>query len=407
MISVLNIILSILLFVPLLIALYLLLLTLSAWLATFFQNQNKTNEIKDFLFIIPAHNEEKLLPQTLESLLHEVDYDKNKYEVVVIADNSTDSTAALAREHQATVYERFDENLKGKGYALEWGLKNCWADGKNPDAVVILDADSVVSKNFLHEVNASLHHGAKVIQAFYSVRNPDESWSAGLRYAALAVLHYVRPQGRSIFGGSAGLKGNGMVFTTDIIKNHNWSSSLTEDIEFHMDLLLAGEKVHFAPNAIVWAEMPNSIEDANSQNERWETGRLEMAKKYVPKLFKSAFTNGQPLPKLDAIMEHVIPPFAIFNGLSITLCAIASLLFLVDRSSQIAIWNLFFAFSLILIQIFYLFSGLLLTKAPITVYKNLLYAPFYVLWKILLVFKLFKKDTENDWIRTTRNETTV
>ena len=388
-------------------AFYLLLLTVSAWIASFFKKPNQTKTTKNFLFLIPAHNEEKLLPQTLNNLLQEIEYDKNCYEVVVIADNSTDKTADLAREHQATVYERFHENLKGKGYALDWGLKKCWDDDKNPDAVVILDADSVVSKNFLQEVTASLHNGSKVIQTFYSVRNPGESWSAGLRYAALAVLHYVRPQGRSLFGGSAGLKGNGMVFATDIIKNHNWSSSLTEDIEFHMDLLLAGEKVDFAPNATVWAEMPNSIEDANSQNERWETGRIEMAKKYVPKLFKSAFSSGKPLLKLDAIMEHIIPPFAIFTGLSIGFCILASTLFLFDRTNSIAGWNLILAVSLILIQIIYLFSGLLLTQAPTTVYKNLLYAPFYVLWKILLVFKLFKKDTESDWIRTTRNETTV
>lgn len=391
---------------------YLLFLTISAWIVTQFRTQNTSAGNKNFLFIIPAHNEAKLLPQTLINLLQEIEYPKSHYEAVVIADNCTDHTATIARDHGAIVYERFNEQLKGKGYALEWGLEKCWADGKNPDAVVILDADSVVSNNFLQEMNVSLHNGNKVIQAFYSVRNPHESWSAGLRYAALAVLHFVRPQGRALFGGSAGLKGNGMVFRTDIIKNHHWSSSVTEDIEFHMDLLLSGEKVHFSPNAIVWAEMPNSISDANSQNERWESGRLEMAQKYVPKLFKSAFKinavkNKQLVPQLDAIMEHIIPPFAIFNGISMLLSVLALGAYIFDQSSRLASWNLLLAISLVLIQIFYLLSGLLLTKAPANVYKNLLYIPFYIFWKFLLIFRIFKKDSDDAWVRTTRNESSI
>ncbi|MFT7586538.1 MAG: 1,2-diacylglycerol 3-beta-glucosyltransferase [Cellvibrionaceae bacterium] len=410
MILIIQAILFALILVPFLMGVYLLVLTISAWAVTQRRSQSSVDDNKNFLFLIPAHNEEKLLPETLNNLLQEIVYSKSKYEVVVISDNSIDGTASVARKLGATVFERFNDELKGKGYALEWGLEKCWSLGKTPDAVVILDADTVVSKNFLQEMNASLQNGSKVIQAFYSVRNPDESWSAGLRYAALAVLHFVRPQGRSLYGGSAGLKGNGMVFDTDVIKNHRWSSSLTEDIEFHMDLLLSGEKVHFAPNAVVWAEMPNSIDDANSQNERWEAGRLEMAKKYVPQLFRSAFKadsikNKQVIPQLDAIMEHVIPPFAIFSGISVLLFALALSAFLFDRSNWLASWNLLATLSLIIIQIFYLLSGLLLTKAPTSVYRQLLYAPFYILWKFLLIFRMTRKDSKDDWIRTTRNET--
>ena len=104
-----------------------------------------------------------------------------------------------------------------------------------------------------------------------------------------------------------------------------------------MDLLLSGTKVHFASDAIVWAEMPNSISDANSQNERWEAGRLDMAKTYVPALIRAAIAPkaGQKrnsVPQLDAVMEHVIPPFAIFNGLSVLLIVASGvLLFLIQK----------------------------------------------------------------------------
>ena len=409
MISLLHTATFIILIVPILMAAYLLFLTVSAWLVTAFSKQSDVGQDNTFLFVIPAHNEESLLPVTLKNLFTDIDYDSSKYEVVIIADNCTDSTAAKAREFDATVLERFHDTLKGKGYALEWGLAECWKAGKNPDAVIILDADTIVSANFLKAISANLNKGHRVIQSFYSVLNPAESWSAGLRYAALSVLHFVRPQGRRIYGGSAGLKGNGMVFATEVIKNHQWSASLTEDIEFHMDLLLSGTKVHFAPNAIVWAEMPNSIDDANSQNERWETGRIEMAKKYVPKLIGSALrpgphSKGNAIAKLDAVMEHIIPPFALFNGLSLALLVVSAVLFFFDGTNSFAIRNLYGALFIIAVQIIYLISGLVLTKAPFAVYKNLLYAPFYVLWKLLLVFRIFTKESDDSWIRTARNE---
>lgn len=405
----LHIFFRVLLVVPFIMAAYLLFLTVSAVIVTFISRKKGQNENNEYIFVIPAYNEEKLIHKTLDNLLKEVEYDKSKFEVIVIADNCTDKTAEISRSLGATVLERNNDQLKGKGYALEWGLEQCWAQGKSPDAVIILDADTVVSANFLHAIDDQFSKGHQVIQSFYSVLNPTESWSAGLRYAALSVLHFVRPQGRSLYGGSAGLKGNGMVFATDIIKNHNWSSSLTEDIEFHMSLLLEGTKVHFAPDAVVWAEMPNSIEDANSQNERWESGRLEMAKKYVPELIRAAILPKQgqkrnAIPQLDAVMEHVIPPFAIFNGISLILIVVGSILFFIDRSAPLAQQNFFVALAILMIQIVYLLSGLILTKAPAAVYKNLLRAPFYVLWKIMLVFRIFSNKTEDDWIRTARNE---
>ena len=171
-------------------------------------------------------------------------------------------------------------------------------------------------------MNARLAHGERVIQSYYAVRDPGNSWSVGLRYAALAVLHYLRPQGRMVLGGSAGLKGNGMVFAADLVRNHEWSASLTEDIEFHMGLILAGERVMFSPDAMVEAEMPDTLEDSQTQNVRWERGRMQMTKTYVPQLLKAA---GQALRKgkygrsyllVDAAMEHIIPPFSILAALS-------------------------------------------------------------------------------------------
>ncbi|MEM9773078.1 MAG: glycosyltransferase family 2 protein [Chloroflexota bacterium] len=392
--------------VPAAMSAYLCLLTMSAWVMHLREGK-KVTPVKQhrFAFIIPAHNEEKLLNATLDNLKADLKYPKDSYDIVVIADNCSDRTAEIAK-NDAIVFERHNYDKRGKGYALEWGLEQYWQNGYDADAIIILDADTIVSNNFLDEVNQHFDQGQEVIQCFYSVLNPAESWSAGLRYAALAVLHYVRPLGRSLFGGSAGLKGNGMVFSADVIKNHSWSSSLTEDIEFHMDLLLSGQKVYFAPNATIWAEMPNSIQDADSQNERWETGRLDMAKKYVPKLLRKGFSgSGNSIAQLDAVMEHVIPPFAIFNAISLLLLIISAVYLLFAPSVSLAWFNFYLTLFILGAQIVYLLSGLIQTNAPSSVYRNLLYAPLYVIWKLLLVLRIFgKKEAQDNWIRTTRNE---
>ena len=126
-----------------------------------------------FLVLIPAHNEEALLPATLDSLAL-LDYPRELYAVHVVADNCDDRTAEIARLKGAgatriEVHERHDPQLRGKGHALRWLLERLWAAGEPHDAVVILDADSVVTPNFLRAMAARLERGERVIQAYYAV----------------------------------------------------------------------------------------------------------------------------------------------------------------------------------------------------------------------------------------------
>ena len=181
---------------------------------------------------------------------------------------------------------------------------DCGKPNEPHDAILIMDADSSISPNFLRVMDARLARGERVIQSYYAVRDPEQSWSVSLRYVALAALHYLRPLGRMVLGGSMGLKGNGMVFAADILKKHEWSASITEDIEFHMALVLDGERVMFAPDAVVEAEMPQDLAGSQTQNTRWEQGRLEMARTYVPKLLRQA--------RLAAETEGIRPCLSLF-----------------------------------------------------------------------------------------------
>ena len=248
-------------------------------------------------------------------------------------------------------------------------------------------------------MDARLARGEKAIQAYYAVRNPGNSESAGLRYAALAVLHYLRPQGRMVLGGSAGLKGNGMVFAAELLQRHQWSASLTEDIEYHMKLILDGERVTFAPDAVVWAEMPDTLESSHTQNARWEKGRLEMIRTYVPDLMQQGLKNKNFL-LMDAAVEQIIPPFSVLTGA--TLASLFGAILLPFRGASRR-WAIFTGFLLITGQAVYLWAGLRLANAPRQVYRALRGIPKFIMWKIWLYIRVMLGKDADTWVRTRRN----
>lgn len=371
-----------------------------------------------FLILIPAHNEERLLPDLLASLTR-MDYPKDLFQVHVVADNCTDKTAEVAQYGDTQVHIRNDHEHPGKGRALNWLQEQLKQVSQLYDALVFLDADSVVSPNFLRAMAAHLERGERVIQAYYSVRDPDQSWVGSLRFAALSVLHFLRPQGRMVLGASAGLKGNGMVFSTELMDYLNWSSSQTEDIELHMALLLSGERVFFAPEATVWGEMPDKLSGSTSQHFRWEHGRKQMAQRYIPKLLAAAMQSlrtGHPRRAFllgDAVMEYLQPPFSILAAASL-LGLIASLAFSIIELSNsngnlfiagyLALLNVFLAVGLLLGQGVYLFAGLRSVSAPKKIYLTLMRAPQMIIWKTWLMFQMILGRRPNSWIRTKRNK---
>ncbi|MBK8988823.1 MAG: glycosyltransferase family 2 protein [Chloroflexi bacterium] len=391
---------------------YLLLLTAVAW-RTARQNArlqpNLTSQpASRFVILIPAHNEERLLPDLLQNLA-QLAYPRDLFTIHVVADNCTDQTAVMGRQRGAIVHERFDTVNPGKGYALQWLLQRLWHSGEAHDAVVILDADTVVSANFLQAMAGRLARGERVIQAYYAVRDPGRSWSVGLRYAALAVLHYLRPLGRTALGGSAGLKGNGMVFATDVMRQNEWSASITEDIEFHMTLILNGERVTFAPEAVIQAEMPETLAGAATQNVRWERGRIQMMRLYVPQLLRAMAKSlrerryGRAYLFFDASMEHIIPPFSVMAALT-ALFLVVSLLLALLSGSGLANVTLLLAVGLVIGQAIYLLSGLRLVRAPRTVYMALLNIPVFVAWKVWHYGRVLFGFDSHGWVRTARND---
>jgi cellulose synthase/poly-beta-1,6-N-acetylglucosamine synthase-like glycosyltransferase len=346
-----------------------------------------------FALLIPAHNEEKVLG-TLFASLHALDYPPDLVDVHLVADNCTDATAALAREAHAFVYERQDTSEQGKGYALSWLLDQLEAAGREYDAYVVIDADSEVSPNFLQVMDAQLQAGHALIQGCYRVQNGEEAWTAGLRAVAFALFNHLRPLGRSALGWSCGLKGTGMCFSRAVVKQFPWKSfSLTEDIEQHVALLQAGLPIAYAPAAIVWSAMPTSLKQAQSQQMRWERGRLALVRRRVPQLmWQSLRTRNAAL--FDAAMEILVPPLSVLAGLIICCGAAAVLL---HSQAAFGLW-----LALLIGLGAYVLIGLRLAHLSRAAYYSLLFAPAYIVWKLWIYGVALVSAGDRRWVRTSR-----
>ncbi len=356
-----------------------------------------------FHLIIPAHNEEMLLSEVLHRL-KELEYDNHLYDIVVIADNCVDATASIAKQCDVRCLERFDENRKGKGYALAWALDTLLAEGDDTlDAYVILDADSILSQNFLNEMNSLLNQGARAIQARYVVLNTNDSWRTRLMACALDLAHHAKPLGRRNIGLSDGLKGNGMCFHGEILKSVPWSGeSITEDIDYALRLNERRIRIVYCPSATVSAQMPVDSKQAETQRERWEGGRYGLMKRALPIFIKSVYIKNILLA--DRSLDILIPPFAELFSLPIVLLAIMGGLKLIGFHLPNINWLLFGISFVILLEIVYLIAGLIIAKTPLRTALSLFQAPFYILWKFGLYARMIASGGVRNWNRTERQD---
>lgn len=347
-----------------------------------------------FAVVVPAHNEEESIAATVASL-RAVQYPAELFEVVVVADNCTDTTADRAREAGARVLERRDDVLRGKGYALELAFDTLLVEAK-ADALVVVDADTVVSDNLLRSFHARLERGETAVQAEYGVSNVDASWRTRLMTVALAMFHGVRSEARERLCVSVGLRGNGMCFARDLLLLHPHKAyGLVEDVEYGIAIGLGGHRVAYAGEATVRGEMVSSGAAAESQRRRWEGGRAKLAREKLPMLFH-AFLEERRLMLVDLSLDLIVPPLS-YVGLMVFFGSSAELLLVLARGGfgpSTWVWAINIA-SLAL----YVGRGVLLSGLGLTGVLALLWAPVYVFWKITRV-RPWRAD--QGWVRTQR-----
>ena len=272
-----------------------------------------------FMAIIPAHNEEAVVGNLIESLKNQT-YNKDLYDIYVIADNCTDNTAKIAKEAGAIVYERFDETKKTKGYALNWFLQQKIAEDAPYDAFFVFDADNIVDKNFIKNMNKKLCQGEDVVQGYRDIKNPSDNWITAGYAIFYWQMHRFYHLARYNIGLSPLLNGTGFMVKFDVIKPQGWDTeTLTEDIEFSLKRIIKGKKLGWATDAIVYDEQPTGFRQSWSQRSRWTVGHIQCIKKYTKELAIAAKENKKMI-NLDGLLYIVgsIPMFIITIALLLT-----------------------------------------------------------------------------------------
>lgn len=265
--------------------------------------------------LIAACNEETVIGNLLDSIKAQ-SYPERFLEVFVVADNCRDKTAETARAHGAEVYERHNASLRGKGYALDFLLREMERHAYNEfDGYIVLDADNVLERDFVSRMNETFSEGKDIVTCYRDSKNYGDNWiSAGYALWFLREAQYLN-NARMRLGSSCAVSGTGFLFSDGVLQRcGGWNFFLlTEDIEFTIDNVTHGEKVGYAGGAVLYDEQPTSFAQSWRQRMRWSKGYLQVFRKYAVQLF-SGIAHGS-FSCYDMTMN--IMPAAVLTGVSV------------------------------------------------------------------------------------------
>jgi len=373
--------------------LYLLILTLlSARLPARAPSERKLR----FDVIVPAHNEESVITHIIESL-QQLDWPSDQFRIVVVADNCTDNTAAIAAAAGAHVMQRADPEQRGKGYALNFAFSASRARGW-ANAVCVVDADAQVSSNLLEAYAQRIESGEHAVQAHYGISNTNASWRTRLLSIAKASFHIVRSRARERLGLSCGIRGNGWCVTHALLEKVPYKAfSLTEDLEYGIELGLAGFRVAYADEAHADAEMVTGEKDARKQRQRWEQGRLQLTRAKTLPLLKQALLRRSKVC-LDLALDLIVLPLSYVALNVFALIALAG--FAVTQSVPYE-W-LWIGLGCAVALLLYTLRGWQLSGAGLRGLLDLARAPFFIIWKVIV---MVGGGQSKEWVRTKRERT--
>ncbi len=360
-----------------------------------------------FITIIPAHNEENVIGNLIESLNHQT-YPRELFDIYVIADNCSDNTEKIAKEYGAKVFVRneTEKSKQTKGFALQEVLNKILSNKKmDYDAFCVFDADNIVDENFLFAMNNHLCQGEDVVQGYRDIKNPSDSWIS----AGYAIFYWTMNRFYHLARYNAGLSplinGTGFMVKFDTIRQTGWNTNtLTEDIEFSLKRIIQGHKLGWATDAIVYDEQPVKFKPSWSQRSRWTIGHLQCLNEYTGELAKSAIKN-KTLMNFDGLLYIVgtAPMFVI----TILLLLSNAVVYLSKQmsSAEFIINILRYVIPTFVIPIFTAIIIMIIDKKPIKkMWKGLVMYPVFLGSWLVINFKcLFKRDTTWEKIEHDRN----
>lgn len=345
--------------------------------------------------LMPAHDEAAIIGSMVFQALQALPAGGR---LLVVADNCTDDTAALARAAGADVLERFDLHMRGKGYALAHGVDHL--RHAPPDVVIVMDADCTAAPGCLAAIANTAHRLQRPVQAMYDMLAPP---GAGLmqRMAAFAwdFRTRLRAEGYRRLGLPCQLMGSGMAFPWPLLEQINLATGhIVEDLKLGLDCAQVGKPPCFFPSMTVTSTFPSNEQGTQSQRKRWEHGHLSMVAKQAPGLLWQAVTRGNAA-LLALVLDMCIPPLAL---LVLLLSAQTTLAVLLAWFG--AIWGWVATLSVVALALLALtvFVGWWKAGQRWIGLGELLCVPWYILRKIPLYLGFLTR-RQASWIRTRRD----
>ncbi len=347
--------------------------------------------------LVPAHNETATIGPTLADIKTQLRPDDR---LLVVADNCTDDTAAVARASAAEVVERHDLERIGKGYALDFGLRHL--DRDPPDIVLMVDADCRLAENAIGRLAAACAMTGRPVQALYLMTEPYGS-KINQQVAGFAwrVKNWVRPLGLAAFGLPCQLMGTGMAFPWTAIRTTDLASgSIVEDLKLGLDLAAAGHPPLFCPSARVTSQFAISAQGADTQRSRWEHGHIMTILETAPRLLCVAVARGN-LSLLALTLDLAVPPLSLLAMLLILMFAITGVAAALGFAATALI------ISTTCLVGFATAVGLAWSKygRDVLPARAISSVPFYVLAKLGLYGQILFGKMTAQWIRTDRTKT--
>ena len=347
--------------------------------------------------LIPAHDESVVIARCVSSLRAQT-YPRDLYEIVVIADNCTDDTAAIAAHAGADVVMTRDApSARGKGRALRWGMDRLLAGDAAPAAIVIVDADAFADPGLLAGLARRFEAGAQVVQGEFLVCG-DGTMRNELRAAAFLLVNRVRPAGRAVLGLSTHLMGAATLFSRELLLARPWDAfTSTEDVEYGLKLQLGGVRIAFAGEAALRTPPAPNARAAASQELRWDGGWAHLTRIWLPRLVRTALRERRPA-LLGVAWDLAVPPLGLLAASSLAgLAAGAGLL----AAALLPAWALAAWIVATLSVPLYVLVGLRAAHAPRSAYRALALAPALIIGKVMRARRIltFRGDT---WVRTER-----